>query len=137
MSATTYTDGNIRTFAIETDGQLDGKQDYLVELGTAADSVKLLATAGNEIGVVRGHSGAGAKSCGVRLLGKDGTMRVIQSGAIAKGARVVADGAALGKVKAMPGTSGTYRTLGRKITQGSGSANEVIEIIDLVETVTV
>lgn len=128
---TTYVDENTRTFAIETPGNLDGKQDYLVELGAAEDSVKLLVTPGNAIGTVRNILQAGHPQVAIRLLGKDGTLRVVQSAAIAKGALVKA--AAGGTV--VPAATAGDRVLGRKLSQGNGAVGEIIEIIDALEKV--
>ena len=44
MNTTSITEGPYKTFTEETLAQLEGKEGYLVELGTAADSVKILAT---------------------------------------------------------------------------------------------
>jgi hypothetical protein len=131
MGAIAYTDGNVRTFAVETSGQLDNKQDYLVELGTADDSVKLLATVGKEIGAVRNLPQPGSPQVSVRLLGKGGTLRLVQSAAISKGALVKA---VVGGTVVTANTSGD-RAIGRKISSGSGSAGEIIEVLDCIEKV--
>lgn len=129
MSSIAYIDGNVRTFVIETAGQLDGKTDYLVELGTAPESVKLLNTATNAIGAVRNLRQPGAGSVAVRLLGGGGTLRLVQSGAIARGTLV----------KAAPGgtvvaaTASGDRVIGRKLSNGPGQAGEVIEVLDVIE----
>ena len=54
----------------------------------------------------------------VRMLGKEGTVKVIQNAAINYGARVMEDSAALTKVKAVPGTTGTYRSIGYQSQPG-------------------
>lgn len=129
MSSIAYIDGNVRTFVIETPGQLDGKTDYLVELGTAPESVKLLSAAANAIGSVRNLRQPGAGSVAVRLLGRGGTVRLVQSGAINRGALV----------KAAPGgtvvaaTTAGDRVIGRKLSSGPGLAGEVIEVLDVIE----
>ena len=131
MAATTYVNENTRAFNVGTAGALDGKIDLLVELDPATkNGVILLATAGNEIGVVRNELSPGAKQVSIRLLGKDGTVRLVQNGPIAKGARVVADATSPGRVKAQPTTTGTYLTIGRKLGEGPGVAGEVIEVLD-------
>ena len=131
MSAIAYTDGNVRTFTVETPGQLDNKHDYLVELGAAPDGVKLLAVAGNEIGAVRGLLQPGAPAVAVRLLGKGGTLRLVQSAAIVRGPFVKA---AVGATVVTAATSGD-RAIGRKISPGPGAAGEVIEVLDGIERI--
>ena len=138
MAATTYVNENTRAFNVGTGGALDGKIDLLVELDPATpNGVMLLATPGNEIGVIRNELSPGAKQVSVRLLGKDGTVRLIQNGAIARGARVVADSTSPGRVKTQPTTTGTYLTIGRKLSAGPGVANEVIEVLDAPQTIIV
>ena len=140
METSAIQSGPFRSFGFATPGTFDGKQDLLVELDlTVPNGVKLLVTPGNEIGTVHNSLQPGAKSVTInRLGGADGTKRVIQSGAINRGTRVVADGANLGKVKAIPGATGTYRTIGRKLQgDNAGSANEVIEIDGVIEWITV
>ena len=43
----------------------------------------------------------------------------------------------LTRVKAVPGTTGTYRSIGRKVSEGGGAVGDVIEVIPTVETVVV
>lgn len=136
MAKTTYTDNAYRTFVEQVAGALDGKEDYLVALGSNDDAVQL-AGSGLAIGAIQSKLQPGDTAVNVRLLGKGGTVRMIQSGAIAKGARVIADTAASGQVKALPGTTGTYRVLGIKLSTGNGAANDVIEVLDAIETVVV
>ena len=50
-----------------------------------------------------------------------GTVKVIQNAAIAYGARVMVDSTAMTKVKTVPGTTGTYRSIGVKVSQGGGN----------------
>lgn len=131
MPSITYIDGNVRTFVIETPGQLDGKVDYLVELGTAPESVKLLATATNAFGAVRNLRQPGRGSVAVRLLGGGGTLRLVQSGPIARGGLVKA---VAGGTVAAATTTGD-RVVGRKISNGPGQAGEVIEVLDVIEKI--
>lgn len=136
----TYVDESYRTFQEEVANALDGKQFSLVECGTADNSIKLNTTVGNEMGVVFDilQPGTGRKNdVTVRLLGGEGTVKVIQNAAIAYGARVMCDSTAPTKVKAVPGTTGTYKSIGRKVGQGGGAQNDVIEIDDRIETVIV
>ena len=131
MPSITYIDGNVRTFVIETPGQLDGKVDYLVELGAASESVKLLTTANNALGAVRNLRQPGAGSVAVRLLGGGGTLRLVQSAAISRGALVKA---VAGGTVATAAATGD-RVIGRKLSAGSGQAGEVIEVLDVIEKI--
>ena len=131
-----------RTFQEEVAGALNGKEFLLVETGTANNSVKLNTAAGNEVGVMfeKLQPITGQPDVNIRLLGGDGTVKVIQNGAIAYGARVIADPAEPTKVIALPGSlvaAHTYRVLGRKVSEGGGAAGDVIELADRIETVTV
>lgn len=133
---TTYTEENVRTFVEEVTSALDGKENYLVEQGSADNSVKLLtATVGNAIGVVRQKLQAGHPDVSIRMLGKDGTVKVVANGVIAQGDRVI--GASGGKVTKLPTAAGRYRVLGRKLTYGNSANNDVIEISDQPETIVV
>src|SRR5437660_8084540 len=102
----TWVDESYRTFQEEVAGALDGKEFSLVECGTANNSVKLNTGTGNEMGVFfeKLQPGTGRKDdINVRLLGKEGTVKMIQNAAINYGARVYPDPAAPTKVIAVPG----------------------------------
>ena len=142
MSYETYTDSNRKSFQPAVVGQLDYAQHKLVEAGAADGTCQLLTGAGNEIGVVVDvlQPGQPDTEIAVKLLGKNGTVKVIQSGAIPKNSLVVADPANLGQVKALPapvnGAPATFRVLGRKLTFSPGAAGDVIEILDVIENIT-
>lgn len=127
---TTYVDGCRRTFTEATPGQLTGKETYLVEL-TSAGKVQL-ATTGLAIGVMEGRLEGSTDEVTIRLLGKGGTVRMKQNGAVTPGARVKQldnDG----RVQPI-GASG--RSLGIKLSPGgTGAANDIIEVLDLVEVI--
>lgn len=135
-----YVDESYRTFQEEVAGALDGKEFQLVEPGTADNSVKLNTAVGNAIGVMfsKLQQATGRKDdVTVRLLGGEGTVKMIQNAAIAYGARVMCDSTSPTRVKTVPGTTGTYRSIGRKVSQGGGAAGDVIEVADVVETIVV
>lgn len=124
----TFTDSPYYTFAEETTDALLDKEGFLVELGTAAGTVKL-ATSGNlAIGVIH-QKREGDPHVNVRLLGKGGTVKVKAGGVIVKGANV--GWGAGGKVV----TLATGNTLGKSLSQGSSADNDVIEIIDAFRTI--
>lgn len=137
----TYVDRPYRTFQEDVAGDLNNSEFLLVELGsTLPNSVKPNTAAGNEVGVVfeKLQQVNGQPDITVRLLGKGATVKVIQSGAIAYGGKVVVDGAAPTKVKAAPTAGGgTARCLGRKLTPGNGAAGDIIELLDVIETITI
>lgn len=130
----TYTDSPYLTLTEETPGALTGKEGYLLELGTAAGTVKLAASGENAIGVMH-RKLEGDDSVSVRLLGKGGTVKVKAGGVIAKGDRVIWGTG--GKVITQTLTAGTYRTLGRNLSQGNSASGDIIEILDVIERVTI
>ena len=130
----TYTDTPYYSFAEETPDALLGKEGLLVALGTAKGTVKLATSADEAIGVLFEKHG-GNPHVNVRLLGKGGTVKVVAGGVIAKGARVTFGTGA--KLVTQPTAAGSYRTLGRKLTQGSSANNDVIEILDVIEPIIV
>lgn len=130
----TFTEGPYMTFAEETADALLDKEHYLVALGTAEGTVKLAADGDTAIGVLH-EKREGDRHVTVRLLGKGGTLKVIAGGVIAKDARVIWGTG--GKVITQTLTTGTYRTLGRKLSQGNSASGDIIEILDIIERVTV
>lgn len=129
-----------RTFQEEVAGALDNKEFQLLEPGTADNSVKLNTSPANTIGVMfqKLQNATGRKDdINVRLLGGSGTVKMIQNAAIAYGAKVMPDATAFTRVKAVPGTTGNYRSIGRKVSEGAGAAGDVIEVHPIVETVIV
>lgn len=130
----TFTEGPYATFAEETTDALLNKERYLVALGTAAGTVKLAADGDTAIGVLQ-EKREGDPHVNVRLLGKGGTLKVIAGGVIAKDARVIWGTG--GKVITQTTTTGTYRTLGRKLSQGNSASGDIIEVLDIIERVTV
>ncbi|MCW1885625.1 DUF2190 family protein [Luteolibacter flavescens] len=127
----TYTDTPYKPFKEEVADALLNKEHFLVALGTAPDTVKLATSTDDAIGVLFEKS-AGNPHVNVRLLGKGGSVKVKAGGVIAKGARVI--WGAGGKVVTVPAAAGTYRTVGIKLTQGNSADNDVIELLDTIET---
>lgn len=135
----TYVDQFYRSFQEEVAGALDNKDHQLVECGAADNSVRIITAVGNAIGVMfqKLQPGTGRKDdINVRLFG-GATLRAIQNAAIAYGARVMEDSTSLGRLKAVPATTGTYISRGRKVSQGGGAAGDHIEITNCPETVVV
>ena len=124
----TYTDLAYKPFKEVTLDALTDKEFFLVELGTASDTVQLATSAANAIGVLYAKP-QGNPNVTVRLFGGGGSIKVKAGGAIAKGARVT--WGAGGKV--VSATTGSL--FGRKVTQGSSVDNDIIEIIDGVTAV--
>ena len=130
----TYTDSPYLSLQEVTLGDLSGKNGYLLELGSADNTVQLASGPDTAIGVMFEKFEKG-DTVSVRLLGKGGTVKVKAGGVIAKGGRVVWGTG--GKVVAQPTTTGTYRTLGRSLTQGNSADGDVIEILDVIERIVV
>lgn len=125
MKGITPIDGAYCTFDEETLGALTGKEGYLVEPGTAENTVKLLATPGKEIGVIYEKGDTQSKQVLVRLLGKGGTVVVKAGGVIAKGGRIKGDVG--GKVLA----STELGYIGKKLTHGNSADGDLIEVLDV------
>lgn len=131
----TYKDNNTDTFQEAVEGSLNDKEHHVVQL-TPEGTIEL-ASDRRAIGVSRGKLHSLDIDVLVRVLGKNGTVKVIQTGPVNTGEPVTLDPAYPGKVRALPAAAGTYRTLGIKKTPGAGAAGDVIEIIDVIENVTV
>jgi len=131
----TYSEGAYKSFTEENLLDLKDKEGFLVELGAADGTVKLATSADKAIGVLFGRSSLETKEVAVRLLGKGGTVKVKAGGVIAKNARVT--WGAGGKVVTQPTAAGTYRTLGRKLGMGNSADGDIVEIIDVIEPITV
>ena len=127
----TITDSPYCNFAEEATDALLNKEHLLVALGAAEGTVKLATSLDDAIGVLH-EKQEGNPHVNVRLLGKGGTVKLIAGGVIAKGARVTWGAGA--KVVTLSAAAGTYRTVGVKLSQGNSAANDVIEVLDTVET---
>lgn len=125
----TYNDNCFQSFEETTLLALLDKEGFAVELDTADNTVKLATGPDTAIGVLHSRNTMESKEVTVRLFGCGGTYKAKAGGVIAKGARVkVASG---GKFVASVATD---RSVGLKRTQGSAADNDLIEVIDLVET---
>ncbi|MBK1884606.1 hypothetical protein JIN85_19475 [Luteolibacter pohnpeiensis] len=131
----TYTATAYKSFTEETPGQLVNKEFHFVALGAAEDSIKLAESGDEVIGVMVERYAPDLPEINVRLLNRGGTVKVKAGGIIPKNGRVVfgAGGLAI----AQPAAAGSYRTLGRKLSQGNSATNDVIEILDVIEPVVI
>ena len=125
MSAQTQIEGNMMTFEENVAAALTGKEHYLLEQVAGRKVQLYTSAAAGPVGVMREKLAPDSVHVAVRLLGKNGTVKVIQSETIAEGARVKAVSG--GKV-ATAGV-GDY-SIGTKLTDIAGDANDVIEISD-------
>lgn len=130
----TYQDTPYHPFKEGTPKALDDKEFLLVELDTAADTVKVATAVDKPIGVLA-RKQEGNPHVTVRLLGKGGTVKVMAGGAIPKGSRVIWGTG--GKVIVQPSGTGNYLTLGVKLTQGTSADKDIIEILDYPQTIVV
>lgn len=126
----TYTDGPYKPFKEAVLDALLDKEFFLVELGTAADTVQLATSDVLAIGVLYAKQ-QGNPHVNVRLFGAGGSFKVKAGGVIAKGAKV--KWGTGGKV--VSATTGSL--IGTKLTQGSSADNDVIEVLDGVRPVAV
>lgn len=127
----TASESNYDTLAEAVAGALNNKEDCLLSLNAAGKAVLFDGTApATHVMVSRLQLGDGQVRA--RILGKNGTLRVIQNGAIAPGARVIGHGGTARVVTAAVGG----RSLGFKLDRagvGNGAAGDVIEIADVIE----
>jgi hypothetical protein len=109
-------------------GALTGKDDLLLSLSNTGKAV-LYTGAAPAIAVMIGKNSPDDTVVNARLLGKGGTVRMIQSAAIVPGSLVKAVAASAKVATADAGSKG----IGYKLTPGNGTAGDVIEVIDIAE----
>ncbi|WP_221029908.1 hypothetical protein [Actomonas aquatica] len=127
----TASDSNYTTLTEAVAGALDNKEDFLVSVNAAGKAVLYDGTF-PAFGVMVSKLQAGETAVRVRILGKNGTVRIKQGGAIVPGVRVQGDPADGMVVTAAAGG----RTLGIKLDRagiGNGADGDVIEVADVVE----
>lgn len=124
-------------YANIAEGNVAGKKTYAadaalalrfvaVKIGSDANHVAVAGTADIPIGICTDNAEAAEDLVNVALLGSASeTLKVTASAAIAAGDFVVP--AASGKVRTLPGTTGTYYIIGRAL-QAAGADLDVIEI---------
>lgn len=119
----TALDGCYGSYAEYTADELDGKINYLVELGPTLGTVRLLVTPGKEIGTVELIDPI-TRDVRVRFLNSPGEHLFVQNGAIAERGQFVA--APGGKVTAATAGTGD-RLLGiKKSPLSNGAAGDII-----------
>lgn len=127
----TAQESNYDTLVEAVAGALNNKEDHLLSLDANGKAVLFDGTRpATHVMVSRLQLGDGQVRA--RILGKNGTVRVIQNGAIVPGARVNGHGGTARVVTAAVGG----RSLGFKLDRpgkGNGAAGDVIEIVDIVE----
>lgn len=107
---------------------LTGKDDLLLSLSNTGKAV-LYTGAAPAIAVMIGKNSPDDTVVKARLLGKGGTVRMIQSAAIVPGSPVKAVAASARVATADAGA----KVIGYKLTPGNGAAGDVIEVIDIPE----
>lgn len=131
MNKVTAQEGNFDTLIEAVAGALDGKEDQLLSLDATGKAVLFDGTK-PATHVMVAKLQPGSTEIRARILGKNGTVRVIQDAAIVPGARV--SGKA-GTARVETATAGK-RSLGFKLDRqgkGNGAQGDVIEIVDIVE----
>jgi hypothetical protein len=102
------------------------RRHLVVAIGTDINHVALAGTTSVALGVVDDEAEAAEDPVNVQLLGnKPGTILMVASAAITAGAQVVT--AADGKIRTLPGTTGTYHIIGRAL-EAAGADNDVINV---------
>lgn len=109
-------------------GALTGKDDLLLSLSNTGKAV-LFDGSAPAIAVMIGKNTPDDTVVRARLLGKGGTVRMIQSAAIVPGVLVKGVAASARVATADAGSKG----LGYKLTPGNGAAGDVIEVIDIAQ----
>jgi hypothetical protein len=125
-----------RSFSAGTAAIFDGAEDTLVQLETTGLIAPYTDGSKPPLGVFVSRLAPESEEVNVRLLGKGGTVRLIQSEPIRTGYRVTADGST-GKVK--EAASGDL-ALGTKLNLGTGEAGagttgDIIEVADALSPV--
>jgi hypothetical protein len=126
----TYQEGNTLTAEEAVLNALEGKEGLLVSINTAGKAVLFDGTI-PAVGVYQGRLQPGSPAVSIRLLGKNGTVRLVQNAAINPGVRVTGVSA---NARVVAATTGT-RSVGIKLSPFTGAAGDVIEVSDLVEHV--
>lgn len=118
----TYQTGNMSRLA---DAALSTRH-LCVKIGSDVNHVAVAAAADIALGVANDAAEAAEDPVNVQILGRaDGTILMTASGAIALGAMVVTD--ASGKIRTLPGTTGTYYIIGRAL-EAAGADGDVINV---------
>lgn len=126
----TVTEGAYVTRHEAVAGALDNKEDSLVSLNNVG-KVVLFDGSAPAFGVFVSKLQAGETACRIRVLGKNGTVRVIQHTAITPGVRVKGNNANARVITA----DASARSLGFKLSDTAGAVGDVIEICDVIETI--
>jgi hypothetical protein len=131
MQKITASESNYDTLTEAVAGALNGKEDLLLSLDNTGKAVLFDGTyPATHVMVSRLQDGDGQVRA--RILGKNGTVRIKQNGAIVPGSRVIAHAGTARVVTAAAGG----RSLGFKLDRpgiGNGAAGDVIEIADVIE----
>lgn len=118
----TYCEG-VKTYKVDA---AFSSRFLLCKVGTDVDHVDIAGTSDIPLGINTDSAAAAEEEVAVALFGAaEGTRRVVASAAISVGDMVVS--AANGKVRTLPGTTGTYYIIGRAIKAASADG-DVIEI---------
>jgi hypothetical protein len=98
----------------------------LVKIGSDIDHIAINTAADIPLGVCTDEAAGAEENVNVEVWGcSHGTKKVVASGAITAGAFVVGDAA--GKVRTLPGTTGTYYIIGRALNAAAADL-DIVEI---------
>ncbi|MDF3058031.1 MAG: hypothetical protein K0R17_2246 [Rariglobus sp.] len=124
----TVTDSPYISLEENVAGALTGKDDLLLSLSNTGKAV-LYTGAAPAVAVMIGKNSPDDTVVRARLLGKGGTVRMIQSAAIVPGSLVKGVAASARVATADAGA----KAVGYKLSPGNGAAGDVIEVIDIAE----
>lgn len=118
----TYSTGNMSRLA---DAALSTRH-LVVKIGSDINHVAVAGTADIALGVVNDAAEAAEDPVNVQILGRaEGTILMVASAAITAGDMVVT--AASGKIRTLPGTTGTYYIIGRAL-EAAAADGDVINV---------
>jgi hypothetical protein len=132
---TTHFDSPFQTGKEETLDALLGLGGSLLMLGTADGTYKLATSGDVATHILMRKDALNPNIEILSIYGGGVTCKVPAGGVIAKGARVMWGTGA--KFVTAGTTTGTYRTFGRKLTQGSSATGDIIEILVGVEPIVI
>lgn len=126
----TITEGPYIPLTEAVAGALTGKEDQLLSLNNVGKAV-LFDGSAPAVAVMVGKLSPDSTEITARLLGKGGTVRMVQDAAITPGVRVAGKNATSRVQTAAAGS----RSLGFKLTPVAGAAGDVIEVADIIESI--
>lgn len=99
-------------------------RNLVVKIGSDANHIAVAGTGDIALGVCQDEPTAAEETCAIQLLGScDRTLLMVASAAISAGDMVVT--AASGKIRTLPGTTGTYYIIGRALQAAAADGDAI------------